>query len=40
VDLDIDDSWSHGQYGLRYTLSPYAAERINAPFQRIENREG
>ena len=40
VDLDIDDSWSHGQYGLRYTLSPYAAERLKTPFQRIENREG
>jgi len=40
VDMDLQDTWSHGQYGLRYTLSPYAAERLDTPFQRIENRQG
>jgi tetratricopeptide (TPR) repeat protein len=39
ADMDLDDTWSHGQYGMRYSLSPYARERLEAPFQRIENRE-
>ena len=38
VDLDSQDNWSHGQYGMRYALSPYAAERVETPFVRIENR--
>ena len=40
VDLDLDDTWSHGQYGLRYALSPWAAERLLTPFSRIENGQG
>ena len=40
ADLNLDDTWSHGQYGLRYALSPWAAERLEAPFQRIENGQG
>jgi len=40
VDLSLDDSWSHGQYGLRYALSPWAAQRLETPFQRIENGQG
>jgi proline-specific peptidase len=36
--MDVQDTWSQDQYGLRYTLSPYAAERVNTPFTRIENQ--
>jgi tetratricopeptide (TPR) repeat protein len=36
--LDIQATWSQDQYGLEYTLSPYAAERLETPFTRIENR--
>jgi proline iminopeptidase len=39
VDLDLDDYWQHDQYGLAYRSSPYAAERLQTPFQRIENRQ-
>jgi len=37
VEMDITDQYQHGQYGLLLELSPYAAQRINAPFERIEN---
>jgi proline iminopeptidase len=37
ADLNVSDSWMHGQYGLRYALSPYARERLKTPFKRIEN---
>jgi len=40
ADRNIEDNWSHGQYGLAYVLSPYAAERVESPFQRIENQQG
>ncbi len=36
--LNIEQSWMHGQYDLKYSLSPYARERMKAPFQRIGNR--
>jgi tetratricopeptide (TPR) repeat protein len=39
AEMDIQRTYSHDQYGLRYAPSPYAAERIKTPFQRIENRE-
>ncbi len=39
VDMDLQDTWSHGQYGMRYQLSAYAAERLETPFERIENRQ-
>ena len=39
VDMELQDTWSHGQYGMRYALSPYAAERLETPFERIENRQ-
>jgi hypothetical protein len=39
ADMDLVDNWSHGQYGMRYDLSPYAAERLETPFRRIENRQ-
>ncbi|MFC2165633.1 alpha/beta fold hydrolase [Acidobacteriota bacterium] len=37
ADMNIDDTWMHGQYDLQYSLSSYAAERIQKPFQRIDN---
>lgn len=37
AEMNIDDTWMHSQYGLKYTLSPYAKERIQNPFRRIEN---
>jgi hypothetical protein len=39
VAMELEATWSHGQYGMRYKLSPYAAERLETPFQRIENRQ-
>lgn len=38
ADMGLDDTQSHGQYGMRYQLSSYAVERLDTPFQRIENR--
>jgi proline iminopeptidase len=38
ADMNITGSYQHDQFGLRYSLSPYAAERIKEPFHRIENR--
>ncbi len=38
ADRDLDDTWSHGQYGLRYSLSAWARQRMETPFERIENR--
>jgi len=37
AEMDLSDTWSHGQYGLKYELSPYARERLKTPFKRIEN---
>jgi len=37
VDMNLDFTPSHGQYGMRYNLTPYAKERIKTPFKRIEN---
>jgi proline iminopeptidase len=39
VDMNLEDTWSHGQYGLSYSLSPYSRERIESPFKRIDNRD-
>lgn len=36
--MELDAQWSHGQYGMKYRLSPYAKERLRSPFRRIENR--
>lgn len=38
VAMNLDFSQQHGQYGLRYDITPYAQERIKSPFKRIENR--
>ena len=34
--MNLDDTWSHTQYGMKYALSPYAKERLKTPFKRIE----
>jgi tetratricopeptide (TPR) repeat protein len=36
--MNLTNQWQHGQYGLSYELSPYAKERIETPFKRIENQ--
>jgi tetratricopeptide (TPR) repeat protein len=38
LDKNVDDTWSHGQYGMRYSLRAWARERMDTPFERIENR--
>lgn len=37
AEMNLNDTWSHGQYGLSYELSPYARERLKTPFKRLEN---
>jgi len=37
AEMNLDDTWSHSQYGMKYSLSPYAKERLKTPFKRIEN---
>ncbi len=39
ADMDLEDTWQHGQYGMRYALSPYAAQRVEAPFARVTNSD-
>lgn len=39
ADMNLDDTWMHGQYDLKYSLSPYARERMEKPFERISNRD-
>lgn len=39
ADMNCEDTWMHGQYDLRYSLSPYAKERMKEPFKRIDNRD-
>jgi len=39
ADMNLDDTWMHGQYDLKYSLSPYARERMRKPFERIDNRD-
>jgi pimeloyl-ACP methyl ester carboxylesterase len=37
VDMDLQDGTSHSQYDMAYDYSAYAAERLEAPFERVEN---
>ncbi|MFC1791801.1 alpha/beta fold hydrolase [Gemmatimonadota bacterium] len=37
AEMDLTNQWSHGQYGMRYQLSPWARERLETPFVRREN---
>jgi hypothetical protein len=39
ADMELEDRWSHSQYGMDYLVSAYAAERLETPFQRMENRQ-
>ncbi|MBD3413373.1 MAG: alpha/beta fold hydrolase [Candidatus Aminicenantes bacterium] len=38
AEMNLDVTWMHSQYSLKYSLSPYARERMTEPFERIENR--
>ncbi len=39
ADMQIEDEWMHSQFGLNYSLSPWAAERVRTPFTRVENQQ-
>jgi len=39
ADMNIDETWMHSQFGMKYRISPYAKERMSSPFKRIENRQ-
>ena len=39
AEMNVENTWMHGQYELKYALSPYAKERMNEPFKRIDNRD-
>ncbi len=38
AEMNLEDTWMHGQYEMKYEISPYAKERMKEPFQRIDNR--
>jgi proline iminopeptidase len=38
AEMNLSDTWMHSQYRLKYSISPYARERMTEPFKRIENR--
>jgi proline iminopeptidase len=38
AEMNIVETWTHSQYGMKYALSPYARERLRTPFRRLENR--
>jgi proline iminopeptidase len=37
--MELNETWTHSQFGLTYELSPWARQRMKRPFQRIENQE-
>lgn len=39
VDMNLNDTVRHDQFGLAYAPTPYAAERIQTPFVRVENND-
>jgi tetratricopeptide (TPR) repeat protein len=39
VDMGVGGGAQHSQYGLAYQSVPYATERLETPFERVENRE-
>ncbi len=39
VTMGLKDGTRHDQYDLSYEYGPYAASRVETPFQRVENRE-
>jgi tetratricopeptide (TPR) repeat protein len=38
AELNLSSRRQHSQYGLSYELSPYAKERMQTPFKRVENQ--
>ena len=38
VDLNLESSVEHSQFGIAYSISSYAAERLKEPFTRKENQ--
>ena len=40
ADMNATGSIDHAQYGIRYSPSAYARQRIAQPFKRVENRDG
>jgi len=38
-DMNVRGGMSHDQFGLRYSPSDYAGQRMKEPFTRLENRE-
>jgi len=38
ADMNNTSEMSHDQYGLQYSFSPYARERLKTPFLRVENQ--
>jgi hypothetical protein len=38
ADMNLEDTWVHSQYRMRYPLSKYARERMKKPFKRIDNQ--
>jgi len=39
ADMNNTSGMMHSQYGLEYSYSPYARERMKTPFVRVENKE-
>jgi tetratricopeptide (TPR) repeat protein len=39
ADMGVTGGMEHSQFGLRYSPSPYAKERMEKPFERMENRD-
>jgi hypothetical protein len=39
ADMGLDETMTHSQFDLTYELSPWARERMENPFQRVENQE-
>lgn len=37
MDLNVNESVMHSQFGLTYTPNTYASERVKTPFVRVEN---
>jgi tetratricopeptide (TPR) repeat protein len=39
VELNVAGTMQHSQYGMKYSPSKYAAERVKMPFARVENQD-
>jgi hypothetical protein len=37
--MGVDSGAQHSQYGLAFAYVPYATERLEKPFERVENKE-